>query len=349
MNKITNKFLIFKTKDGFIKKYNKRLISPDSIVFIKEDGSIWTHNQYFGLSTGGIEKGKGYFSSVEDLTRRYPNPQIGDWAIVGSATVDGQESQWVIASCTNNGRWDLTTHKYDQQYFDIDEYVKKADLDLSKYITDDALDPYAKTSDVQLTYLTKNEFYQQIQRIIAQSASNPVTVDSQLSITSTNPVENKVITSELNKKLEESDLEGYAKSTDVRSLVNDRIQEILDALADGDEDYNIREDLINEKIQELKDLVDEINEKYISWGVDEQGEGGQGGGHDHEPINTSGMITLSDEEYQFLVENDAVDPNTYYFTYSKEDYPDTWTFGGKFPITFTEQWAFGGTFPITLQ
>lgn len=344
---INNKFLIFKTQEGFRKKSNQ--ISPDSIVFIKDKAAIWTHGQYFGLSTGGIEKGKGYFNSVEDLTSRYPSPQIGDWAIVGSATVEGQESQWVIASCTTNGVWDLTAQTYNQQYFDVDAYLKKGDIDLSQYITESDLDSYAKTSDVQLTYLTKNEFYQQIQQLIAASASNSIAVDSQLSTTSENPVQNKVITSELNKKLEESDLEGYAKSTDVRSLVNDRIQEILDALADGDEDYNIREDLINEKIQELKDLIDEINEKYISWGIDEQGGEEQGGGPNHKPINTSGMITLSDEEYQFLVENDAVDPNVYYFTYSKEDYPDIWTFGGRFPITFTEQWEFGSAFPVTLN
>ena len=61
------------------------------------------------------------------------------------------------------------------------------------------------------------------------------------------------------------------------------------------------------------------------------------------------MVTLSDTEYQELVSTGGIDNNTYYFVYSSEDYPETWTFGNKFPITFTEQWAFGGTFPITLN
>ena len=174
--------------------------------------------------------------------------------------------------------------------------------------------------------------------------SRPV-VDKQLSTTSTNPVENRAIKTELDKKLEESDLEDYAKTADVRNAVNDRIQEILDASKD-DEDYSILRDLLEEKTQYLQGLIDEINEKYISWGTDEgSGEGsGEGGSHS----TSSNMVTLSEEAYQTLVETGGVDPNTYYFTYNAEDYAEGWTFGDKFPITFTQTWAFGGAFPITL-
>lgn len=65
----------------------------------------------------------------------------------------------------------------------------------------------------------------------------------------------------------------------------------------------------------------------------------------------SKMVTLSASAYQYLVDNNLVDRNTYYFTYEGEDIPegDTWQFGGTFPIVFTETWAFGGTFPITLK
>ena len=81
------------------------------------------------------------------------------------------------------------------------------------------------------------------------------------------------------------------------------------------------------------------------------------------------MVTLREEEYQGLVAANAVDPNTYYFTY-EEDIPentswhfgdtfpitftdnttnntDTWKFGDEFPITFLDNWEFGDKFPIT--
>jgi hypothetical protein len=58
------------------------------------------------------------------------------------------------------------------------------------------------------------------------------------------------------------------------------------------------------------------------------------------------MVTLTVQQYQELVDNGTVEYNTYYFTYEGES--TTWTFGGTFPITFSENWAFGGTFPITL-
>ena len=65
----------------------------------------------------------------------------------------------------------------------------------------------------------------------------------------------------------------------------------------------------------------------------------------------SKMVTLSASAYQYLVDNDLVDRNTYYFTYEGEDEPsgDTWHFGDAFPIVLTDNWAFGGTFPITLR
>lgn len=65
----------------------------------------------------------------------------------------------------------------------------------------------------------------------------------------------------------------------------------------------------------------------------------------------SKMVTLSASAYQYLVENNLVDRNTYYFTYEGEDEPsgDTWHFGDAFPIVLTDNWAFGGTFPITLR
>ena len=65
----------------------------------------------------------------------------------------------------------------------------------------------------------------------------------------------------------------------------------------------------------------------------------------------SKMVTLSASAYQYLVDNNLVDRNTYYFTYEGEDEPsgDTWHFGDAFTIVLTDNWAFGGKFPITLR
>ena len=337
---INNKFLIFKTQDGFTKKLGQ--IPKDSIVFIKDKGLIWTHDQYFGLSTG-LEKAKGYFDTLQELTRKYPSPEIGDWAIIASAVVDDETKYGVVARCTTKGVWGLTAQTYDRESFDLNEYIKKSDLDLSQFVTNNDLSDFVRNSDISL-YATRTELYQAITQALA---SNRVSVDSELSFISTNPVQNKVITTELDKKLEESDLEEYAKSADIRTLVDGRIEELLNAVEEGS---SIQEEILNEKIQELKDLIDEINEKYISWGIGED-DNSQGSGPNHAPsTSSSNFVTLSDEEYQVLVETDLVDPDTYYFTYSAADYPSTWTFGNRFPITFTEQqWTFGGTFPITLQ
>ena len=79
------------------------------------------------------------------------------------------------------------------------------------------------------------------------------------------------------------------------------------------------------------------------------------------------MVTLSKGRYNRLVENDEINPNTYYFTYEGEEgeegntwhfgepFPivltnSKWTFGEAFPIILTNnKWAFGGTFPVILR
>jgi len=45
------------------------------------------------------------------------------------------------------------------------------------------------------------------------------------------------------------------------------------------------------------------------------------------------MVTLSQQEYQSLVDNNMIDETTYYFTYEGEEITTNWTFGGTFPIT----------------
>lgn len=65
----------------------------------------------------------------------------------------------------------------------------------------------------------------------------------------------------------------------------------------------------------------------------------------------SRMVTLSESEYQDMVQNNTVDPTVYYFTYeSGATNTTTWVFGGTFPVTFTDGNSSNGigTFPINL-
>lgn len=68
-----------------------------------------------------------------------------------------------------------------------------------------------------------------------------------------------------------------------------------------------------------------------------QGYGGNSG---------TNMVTLSESKYQWLASLNAINPNTYYFTYEGEETNNNWTFGGTFPIILGEDNM--GTFPITL-
>ena len=61
------------------------------------------------------------------------------------------------------------------------------------------------------------------------------------------------------------------------------------------------------------------------------------------------MVTLTQEQYQQLVDQGLVERNTYYFTYEGEPDNTDWHFGDPFPIILTDTWEFGGTFPITLS
>lgn len=66
--------------------------------------------------------------------------------------------------------------------------------------------------------------------------------------------------------------------------------------------------------------------------------------------NNTNMVTLTKTRYDSLVEQELIDPETYYFTYEGEEPSgETWHFGDHFPIILTGTWEFGGTFPITLS
>lgn len=60
------------------------------------------------------------------------------------------------------------------------------------------------------------------------------------------------------------------------------------------------------------------------------------------------MVTLTEQQYQNLVNRGLVDELTYYFTYEGEEETTNWTFGGTFPVILGGDSAIG-EFPITLS
>lgn len=337
---IDNKFLYFKTLQGFedakVDRFDGRSgIREDSIVFIGKEKLIWNRGVFYGGTSEEDQKNKGLFESELMLKQSVRSPKQGDWAVVKSGSV------WYIYSCKRDGVWTNTGNQY---HMGTDSnQIQQLINQYSQQYTSQIRQMQYNISNVDTKY---QNITNRIQSFI-DGLPEVRPVDSELSTSSENPVQNSVIATELSKKLDQADLEDYAKVTQVRSLINDRVLEIIQAIEQSEGTYNIKEEIINERIEELNALVNEINQKYISWGINESSSG-----EDPEPsINNFAhkMVTLSDTEYQELVSTGGVDNNTYYFVYSSEDYPETWTFGNKFPITFTEQWAFGGTFPITLN
>lgn len=76
-------------------------------------------------------------------------------------------------------------------------------------------------------------------------------------------------------------------------------------------------------------------------------DGSSTGGNNSGTSGASNMITLTTAQYEALVKANAIDQNTYYFTYEET----TWGFGDRFPVTFTDGDTSDsiGTFPINLE
>lgn len=78
-----------------------------------------------------LNKSKGYFSSQAALLEAFPNPTVGEWAIVQKG------ERVVVFQCLEDGIWADTNKNYDTT-IDLSEYVK------AKYLED-----YIKKKDAQ--------------------------------------------------------------------------------------------------------------------------------------------------------------------------------------------------------
>lgn len=155
-----------------------------------------------------------------------------------------------------------------------------------------------------------------------------VVADSQLSNTSTNPVQNKVIKIAIDNLNTiclqlQTTINGINNviNTDIEAVANKfaQVEQFLESISDS-ELYGI--------ISQIISLQEQINQL--------SGSG---------TISSDGIkhTILTQAEYNNLTEYEN---NTIYFIVNQTE--NTWTFGGEFPITFGTIFTFGGTFPITL-
>lgn len=200
---MNNKFLFFKTADGFNRALQDNKVQYDSIAFIKERQALWTHNTYFGTNEGA-GKFKGYFDSAQDLVQRYPNPSVGDWALIPQAEQGTETSSLIIVACGTNGVWSTTNTTYGKTEYDASQFVTwsdydpdvfatKSDLQNAGFLTQSNLNQYT-TSDAVDTKL--NALY----TTIIQELAPRLFVDSELDEDSNNPVANSTITNALFEK-----------------------------------------------------------------------------------------------------------------------------------------------------
>lgn len=181
--KIDNRFVIFKTLAGYYDAQHKDKILDDSIVFVIENRGIYTHGVQFGIDAHN----KGLIGSVDKL----PPGEHGDNAIV-------QE----------NGMWFL------YYYDDNRGWVKDAACDIPS-ISQDTLDQYLKKVNIRQylhhqydnTYVRREEVVNDDRWINPDDSDadewqwdedgNLYRIDAELSDTSRNSVQNRIITNEL--------------------------------------------------------------------------------------------------------------------------------------------------------
>lgn len=203
-------FLIFKSRDSYEEARAREDVRNDAIVFIREDGTIWTHGYMFG---GGVEHAKGFFKSVDLL----PSGVEGDWAVVNV------EGQWFIYTYGQHG-WE-STDSYDMGTgpIDFDKTYVRYDT-IRDYLKDIYNNVYVRKDEVWSpegwwsgTVDPGESSEEPIPIIPNQGGGSSTTVDNQMSSLSWNPVANNVIYRYLHDKTaanENKPLDGFMHELD---------------------------------------------------------------------------------------------------------------------------------------
>lgn len=207
---IKNKFLYFKTYDVFDQERSKGNIDDQSIVFIEQNHTIWTHGNMFGDEG---KHAKGFFDSIEDLPK---TGEQGDWAVVN---VDGVWHIYSYNASTNNWE-DKGEYEFPNFQKDIDSIYVRYDKirDFIKNIYDDI---YVKKSEVYYP----DGWSHAIGQNSDSSSTNPISggtaiatnVDQSLNKTSLNPIANWVVATEIERI--DSSVSSKASQEDVEEAI----------------------------------------------------------------------------------------------------------------------------------
>lgn len=240
---INRRFFNFKTYNGFLAM--KDQIPEDAIVFIQEKTCIWAH-------------GKEYFCSDSQNADVTPVVNVPDTATIannaltfsnGTDTIVFTVSQrnGTITLTDSNGNTSSATYilktQFDRVINTIDTESASRDDDLQRQINTkadksavDLLDSWKDSFSEYVINITENQPFKSELKPVAFSGSyedlddKPTipTVDSELSNTSTNPVQNKAITRELDRMINSDILSNYVLTSTYTAGLNAK-QDILSA------------------------------------------------------------------------------------------------------------------------
>lgn len=465
MEQINYKFLNYLSYEVFKRDLENNVIREDSLVFIQDVLRIWARGKEYVCSglTGSITPTEDGVGSVITLQDAFGN----SWTttVTNKSTIDlliqAVEGMHTTVQSLSSNVNELSTT--------IDN-IQESVNDLST-LPDIVTEHGEEIDDINRSLLLKADLQTLADGYYTKGSVDNliktarVTIDSNLSNTSINPVENRAILEALNNKLEQSDLSDYITINNVQQYVSNKQNQLeagygisidgntisvtldtdvftlVDELptenisenklyileetrggtttyngykykdgqwipvgekmpqinlspylksADAASTYQLKGDYLVPK--DLQDFYTTISAKFqtsgnyapIEWvnaklewvqriiadqyvlkkdvyrPHQEEGwseaeiipsgdtnpvtPGGNSGDTSGSSVRNN-MVTLSARAYQLLVDANAVDPNTYYFTYEGDDI-QSWTFGGTFPITFGSEST--GTFPITL-
>lgn len=181
----------------------------------------------------------------QDGTYRYIQYRVrnGAWVSFDTVTPGFDLSEYLkssVAEQTYQHKGDYLTAASLLPYFKTEEaqliYDRFNEYALQTYVDDtfQRKGDYATNEYVNKTFVTRAEVYNPKQTDMGSDAivdgggisgsgtsgTSNVIVDSTLSLSSANPVQNRIITSELSKKVDKTDMAQYAKLSDVQNKVD---------------------------------------------------------------------------------------------------------------------------------
>lgn len=243
------------------------------------------------------------------------------YIIVQELPESGDPNKIYLLETYDDGTPIYTEYRWDVDRGWIEQRQITPEIDLSGYLTrSDAATTYQPVGD----YATRTEVNNAHQDIVDNYATNE---------------ELETVDNRFNDYSSKEDLES------LRENINNAFQRKGDYAIASDvaTAFLILQSIIDQKYVLKKDVYIPPKGKWStgeSTPISIAGSSGGvslGGG--------TGLITLTEQQYQLLVENDMIDESIYYFTYEGEEITN-WTFGGTFPIILGGEGL--GTLPITL-